>query len=518
MIDPVKFFGDAQGFESASNVKMEATDKRVVRAAFTAASKTLSLPDATLMTIGGPTFYIVNCSAYAFELQDKDSNTLIASVATSKAIIVCLVDNSTSAGVWFLQEMDMTTSCAFAAAMPFVFGGIHRASLVEDPPGSGDVEHPEYLDQTDMYDISTGGWTAKMPAYNVVGGATVAGECCGIGTIGLHVGGTNRDHWVSPRPTARPQPFSGSLEGLNFVTKYIHDYWSSGVEFGQNWDMPENTGYNGRMEYRMAPCGEEAVAFCGEDSHYPFSARTDVLSFNVFTNVWRQRNNAPQTMFKTVCAYRPDGKVTLTGFIPNDDTGNAATGFNYEFDPVTDSYSSKTAMGGLERVDVSGAEAYGDIEVAYGCPRRMWLGWGPPHGEDHGEEYEELNRDDPALPWFWEEDREWNEFSVSGNSWSIIVADIDTDPIPVKQDGTTSLPVKGTMWDATTGEFAISFSGRGILPVAMVAEFTGRWCIDGWGVSDKAHKVKILRPNTSDIVTDDDARARWNAASAMISP
>lgn len=57
--------------------------------------------------LGGPTFMVINLSTSStFDLKD-DGGTILKSVAANKAVLVCLVDNSTANGIWHVHLQDV---------------------------------------------------------------------------------------------------------------------------------------------------------------------------------------------------------------------------------------------------------------------------------------------------------------------------------------------------------------------------------------------------------------------------
>lgn len=56
---------------------------------------------------GGPTFMIIN-KGNTFDLRD-DGGTILKLVAANKAVLVCLVDNSTADGTWHVHLQDWTS-------------------------------------------------------------------------------------------------------------------------------------------------------------------------------------------------------------------------------------------------------------------------------------------------------------------------------------------------------------------------------------------------------------------------
>ncbi len=60
---------------------------------------TLNLPDARLLKLGGPQYFLINTTVFGVIIRDDGSNGLFTMASNSNALLV-LADNSTANGIW----------------------------------------------------------------------------------------------------------------------------------------------------------------------------------------------------------------------------------------------------------------------------------------------------------------------------------------------------------------------------------------------------------------------------------
>lgn len=104
------FFGGGQGdFAMVADRTLVAGHGRVQTLEADSAGLKVVLPDARLLELGGPRFYVLNAGATnAFAIEDADGNVIVASLATSKGAILGLSKNDTLAGKWLADVRDLT--------------------------------------------------------------------------------------------------------------------------------------------------------------------------------------------------------------------------------------------------------------------------------------------------------------------------------------------------------------------------------------------------------------------------
>ncbi len=96
------FFGGAI-FQSISSTLVLYPAKRVWTIDDTSGSVTVRLPDAEFLQTGGPYFYILNIGSNQFIVRDA-IDTILVIFGTNKSLVVSLVQNGTTAGVWYTKE------------------------------------------------------------------------------------------------------------------------------------------------------------------------------------------------------------------------------------------------------------------------------------------------------------------------------------------------------------------------------------------------------------------------------
>lgn len=106
--------GGATSTTGSSNITLTASSNRVQYIAMTAANLSVTLPDATTLSQGGPTFVITNTGAYSFSIKVNSGAVVktISAADTSNTLIFFLVSNSTSDGVWTTED----------SSIPYTYG------------------------------------------------------------------------------------------------------------------------------------------------------------------------------------------------------------------------------------------------------------------------------------------------------------------------------------------------------------------------------------------------------------
>jgi hypothetical protein len=97
----------------SSNVTLTSASNRVQYLAPTAASLSVTLPDATTLSTGGPIFAIGNAGAYSLAVKANSGVTLVNLSAGTTALLF-LTDNTSTDGKWMTE--DSTIDWAFGAA------------------------------------------------------------------------------------------------------------------------------------------------------------------------------------------------------------------------------------------------------------------------------------------------------------------------------------------------------------------------------------------------------------------
>jgi hypothetical protein len=98
--------GGATSTTSGTSITLTSSSNRVQYINMTAASLSVTLPDATTLSTGGPIFVIINVGAYAFNIKDSSGSTLmqLSAASSSNSVSFFLVSNSTAAGKWVTED------------------------------------------------------------------------------------------------------------------------------------------------------------------------------------------------------------------------------------------------------------------------------------------------------------------------------------------------------------------------------------------------------------------------------
>lgn len=96
------FYGGAI-FKSISSTLVIYPAKRIWTIDDTVGNVTVRLPDAEFLSEGGPYFYILNVGSNQFIVRDG-TDAILVILGANKSLIVALVQNGTTAGVWFTRE------------------------------------------------------------------------------------------------------------------------------------------------------------------------------------------------------------------------------------------------------------------------------------------------------------------------------------------------------------------------------------------------------------------------------
>lgn len=118
--------GGSTTTSSAVDMALTAASTRVQLVTMTAASKKITLPDATTLTTGGQIFVITNNGALAFALR-SNGGALVGSIQPAQTVICYLADNSTAAGIWVLNEG--TSNGVFSTPLPGTVTSVNAATV-----------------------------------------------------------------------------------------------------------------------------------------------------------------------------------------------------------------------------------------------------------------------------------------------------------------------------------------------------------------------------------------------------
>lgn len=100
MISLAKFLGGCDEVALNSNKAIKHTAHRIQVVTPDVGGRTLTLPDARLMHLGGPAFYILSVD-HGFFVKDSAGGAIVTVQFGEQAVVIGLFDNITAAGGWF---------------------------------------------------------------------------------------------------------------------------------------------------------------------------------------------------------------------------------------------------------------------------------------------------------------------------------------------------------------------------------------------------------------------------------
>ena len=133
---PISVAGGATTVSQGTSLTLTSASNRVQNVTFTAGSLFVTLPDATTLSAGGPTFIITNGGINAFTVK-QNGGIVLSSLASGQSIMCEVYDISTAAGLWLTSNKDIASSGSVGnftpvtidstnAAYPYTVGGSSR--------------------------------------------------------------------------------------------------------------------------------------------------------------------------------------------------------------------------------------------------------------------------------------------------------------------------------------------------------------------------------------------------------
>lgn len=101
--------GGGSQVSSGTNITLTSASNRVESITLTTTGLTVSLPDATTLTTGGPTFILSGAAASNAGVFRDNAGNALTSLVAGTGYIFNLVDNSTAAGVWLVKTFSSIT-------------------------------------------------------------------------------------------------------------------------------------------------------------------------------------------------------------------------------------------------------------------------------------------------------------------------------------------------------------------------------------------------------------------------
>lgn len=99
--------GGATVVSQGTSLTLTSASTRVQNISLTAGSLSVTLPDATTLSAGGPTFIMTNTGLFAFDLK-LNGGSILLSFGIGQSVELRLVDNSTAAGEWNVSNTNIS--------------------------------------------------------------------------------------------------------------------------------------------------------------------------------------------------------------------------------------------------------------------------------------------------------------------------------------------------------------------------------------------------------------------------
>ena len=180
--------GGATTVSQGTSLTLTSASNRVQNVALTAANLFVTLPDATTLSAGGPTFIITNGGANTFNVKQNGGVVLI-SLTSGQSVMCSVYDNSTAAGKWTFSNKDIAsflttghfvpaTIDSTNAAFPYITGYLNGTT-------SGNVTAGHFVDCLKLTSTTALLVWTRLGNYSVYG--VVATNTAGVISYGTIV-------------------------------------------------------------------------------------------------------------------------------------------------------------------------------------------------------------------------------------------------------------------------------------------------------------------------------------------
>jgi hypothetical protein len=123
---PISVSGGASTVSQGTSLTLTSASNRVQVVTLTAANLSVTLPDATTLSAGGPTFIITNNGAYTFNIKLSGGGA-IANLSSGQSIMLEVYDISTAAGKWLFSNLDISSTGTVANFTPVTIDSTNAA-------------------------------------------------------------------------------------------------------------------------------------------------------------------------------------------------------------------------------------------------------------------------------------------------------------------------------------------------------------------------------------------------------
>ena len=128
--------GGATTTSQGTSLTLTSASNRVQNVTLTAGSLSVTLPDATTLSAGGPTFIIANSGANTFTVK-QNGGIVLATLLSGQSIMCEVFDISTASGKWLFSNKDIATPLTTGHFATAVIDSTNAAYLYISDPANG---------------------------------------------------------------------------------------------------------------------------------------------------------------------------------------------------------------------------------------------------------------------------------------------------------------------------------------------------------------------------------------------
>jgi len=216
---PISVAGGASTVSQGTSLTLTSASNRVQVVTLTAGSLSVTLPDATTLSAGGPTFIITNNGANTFTVKQNGGN-ILTTLIYGQSIMLEVYDTSTAAGKWLVSNADIASTPTVSNFTPVVIDSTNAAYpyLGRGSDPCGNAQNGSFVDCLKLTSTTALLVWTRLSNYSVYG--VVATNTAGVISYGTIVqiydgsaGGT------AAVVSATAMLLSGLTTGMVFISR-----------------------------------------------------------------------------------------------------------------------------------------------------------------------------------------------------------------------------------------------------------------------------------------------------------
>ena len=178
--------GGATTVSQGTSLTLTSASNRVQVVSMTAGSLFITLPDATTLSAGGPTFIIVNNGLNTFNIK-LNGGILLATLTSGQSIMLEVYDISTTAGLWLVSNLDVASQALYSVGnfTPVVIDSTNAAYPYVPYYPSGNATAGHFVDCLKLTSTTALLVWTRLSNYSVYG--VVATNTAGVISYGTIV-------------------------------------------------------------------------------------------------------------------------------------------------------------------------------------------------------------------------------------------------------------------------------------------------------------------------------------------